>query len=162
MLAALVTSLLEPEDELTAFTPLQDVLIADLVHDFAYLARKTYEIAKRAGFPIRDALERESIACAGTSTDCPLYFRSLHFILDRLIHSDVFSVERGNVPIQIGDDAVTYRRGAWGFTVGSERDRGADHFVLSEIFLREYLVVDGIIGAVLEDYERTRTLGDPG
>ena len=63
-------------------------------------------------------------------------------MLGRIIHSDDFQVERGQVPHDIGDTVVQHES-AWAFTVRSDRDpEGDKHFIFVEFLIQRFLEID--------------------
>ena len=146
IIAARATSRVDGDSRLRSLEARQDDMLPDLVHDFAFKARKLIELAEQAGIAVRSLAEQSSIAGVpmGSSVhaDEVLETYSLWFILGRIIHSRQFAVERGNVPTNVGD-TVIYHEAPWGFVVQSDRDApDRQHFVFIEFLLEQFLTLD--------------------
>ncbi|KKK95189.1 hypothetical protein LCGC14_2675300, partial [marine sediment metagenome] len=86
-------------------------------------------------------------------SECGLEVYSLSFTLGRLIHSDDFKVERGQVPRELEDTFVSEEK-PWAFTVRSDRDPpGMRHFIFIEFLLTRFLEVDEQLCAYLQRHE---------
>ena len=60
LISALATSHIDEDSRLRGLLQRQDLLLHDLLHDFAYKARKTIELAKNANVAV-DVVTRRSI-----------------------------------------------------------------------------------------------------
>lgn len=132
---------------LGALAERQDAQLEELLHDFAFRARKLIELTKRECLPSHNRAWLESIACSPVGTDAEedLAGLSLWDVLNRVVHSDTFRIDRSKVPDVHGDFSLG--SAAWGFEVTSERDRaGQRNFVFVEFFLKEFLAFDEALG----------------
>ncbi len=146
IMAALATSRIDDHSALHALATRQDDLLSDLVHDFAFKARKLIELADQAGLALRELAERSSIAVTPQGdtihADEVMETCSLWFILGRIIHSRQFAIERVPVPMYVGE-SVVYHKAPWGFVVQSDRDEpGQQHFVFLEFLLENFVDLD--------------------
>lgn len=145
LIAALATMHVEGDSKLRDLSTRQDDQLRDLLHDFAYKARKMFELAERAEIPLRAELTRKSIpghVDPEPPDPSPLETYSLDFVLGRIIHSDVFRIERGLVPVVVGE-TVFSREAPWAFTVSSDRDQsGTTHFIFVEFLVQRFLEID--------------------
>src|SRR5689334_3422389 len=91
LMAAIASARLEAHSVLRDLASRQDEQLADLLHDFAFRARKLIELAECEGLPVRSLADRQSIAgsregSGSTSADedhgISLY--SLWFVLGRI------------------------------------------------------------------------------
>jgi hypothetical protein len=141
LITALATSHLDEGSRLRDLLPRQDLLLHDLLHDFAYKARKTIEAAKNAKLPIVDIVTRRSIMGvppSGKLSTEELY--SLEFILGRVIHSLDLAIERAHVPSYVAGIQV-YQEAAWAFRVRSDFDPDPQgHLLFIEFVVEEYLM----------------------
>ncbi len=141
LITALATSHLDEGSRLRDLLPRQDLLLHDLLHDFAYKARKTIEAAKNANLAVVDVVTRRSIMGvppSGKLATDQLY--SLEFILGRVIHSLDLVIERAHVPSEVASVQV-YQEAAWAFRVRSDFDpRPQTHLLFIEFVVEVYLV----------------------
>jgi hypothetical protein len=157
LIAALATARLDGPTRLRDLADRQDDQLADLLHDFAYKARKAIELAIRAGAPIREVAEANSImgipqheSKDKAEDDDELGMYSLLFVLGRIIHSDHFTVERGQVPLNVGE-TVIHHEAPWGFIVRSDRDAPtASHFIFIEFLMERFLALDDHLQSYLK------------
>jgi hypothetical protein len=156
LITAISSSRLEADSPLRKLSVRQDEQLTELLHDFAFRARRLIELAKREGIPVNEAVERNSVAGV-PGTDSPsepveselMRMYSVWFILNRVIHSDDFEVERAEVPLD-SDQTIRHEL-PWGFRVRSDRDeRGIHHFIFIEFLLNEFLAVDRMIESYLD------------
>jgi hypothetical protein len=122
----------------------QDEQLHDLIHDFAFSARKLVELVNREQLSSAPYTTRTTLFCSKEGDpDDPLGITmfSLRDVFGRIIHSDAFKVERGHVPQPDGNPAP--EKTAWGFYVRSDRDaEGQSHFIFIEFLLDEFLTFD--------------------
>jgi hypothetical protein len=147
ILAGLSTSRLESSSRLHELAERQDELIGQLLHDFAFTARKYLEQFGRILRPVRDAAELDAVACLKyleTRPDDPdCTTRSASFLLGRVIHSDWLEVERASTWVPKTDPAV-FMEHAWGFRVRSDHDQRENsyYFVYIEFLIERLLEID--------------------
>jgi len=143
--------------ELDELTERQDAQLHELVHEFAFGARKLVELVGRAGFPSGAYSAKRTVTCtqAGPGDDdMDLALLSLREVFGRIIHSDVFEIRRAHVPQSDGPPSV--KPTAWGFDVASDKDAaGVTLFVFLEFALTEFLTFNRLLG---EDIDRVAVL----
>jgi hypothetical protein len=156
LITAISSSRLEANSPLRKLFARQDEQLTELLHDFSFRARRLIELAKRERIPVSEAAERKSVpgvpgtGLASEPVESELMrMYSVWFILNRIIHSDDFEVERADVPLE-SDQTISHEL-PWGFRVRSDRDEcGIHHFIFIEFLLNEFLSVDRVIEVHLE------------
>jgi hypothetical protein len=143
LLAALATSRVEASSRLAELGARQDPLLHDLLHEFAFRARRYFELTQFEGIDIRTELEQASIL--GTSPDEGHDesddWYSLWFVLNRIIHSAALRIDRATT--LDGPPDVVYQDRPWGFYVRSDRDApGKEHFIFVEFLLERFVQID--------------------
>ena len=150
LLAGLSTSRLEDSSRLHDLAERQDDLIGELLHDFAFSARKYLEQFGRAHAPVRAMAEMDSVACIKNLVAEPaeadtgdFTTRSVFFLLGRVIHSESLEVERASTWVPRTDPPV-FMEHAWGFRVRSDHDvrDGTLYFVYIEFLIEQFISID--------------------
>ena len=165
LLAALSTVVPDRTSRTSKLADRQHVLIEELLHEFAYYARKYLEHLETAGYGVRAAADERRILSirelvesddeTGVGDSASADWYSLTFVLGRIIHSQELVVQRGPVPVPNMDPPVFQNR-AWGFLVRSDRDESSErHFVFVELLLGRFLEVTG--PADCDGHERAGT-----
>lgn len=145
LVAALSTARSDEQSNLSELDQRQDAQLHDLIHDFAFNARKVIELVGREGLDSVKYAERTSVFCGEENDadpeDWPIKMLSLRQVCGRIIHSDHLSIERAHIPSQDGD--LSKGRAAWAFRVASDRDPpGTSIFVYLEFLLSDMMVFD--------------------
>jgi hypothetical protein len=133
--------------ELNEFADRQDSQLQELVHEFAFGARKLVELVGREKLASAQYAERRTVTCTRSGPgpdDHDASTLSLREVLGRIIHSDVFEIQRAHVPQ--ADGMPSPQPTAWGFDVASDKDpAGVSLFVFIEFMLTEFLTFDRLL-----------------
>jgi hypothetical protein len=140
IVAALSSARADSTPELEQLAERQDTALYDLIHEFAFNARKVIELVEREGLPSAAIVREGQVGClradegSEPDTECEI---SLKQIVNLIIHSDEFEIDRDHVPVPEGNESRT--TAAWGFIVRSNPPRGKRHFVWIAFMLAEFL-----------------------
>lgn len=162
LMAAIASARFDQRGRLFSLSGRLDEQLEELLHDFAFRARKLIELSEAERFPIKAIAEArivpgmrhdELASAQGAEDDLPLY--SLWYIMNRVIHSENFEVERTEVQLDGGHYDIFHEL-PWGFWVGSDKDgENIRHFIWLDFFLEQWLAIDEAIELHLRIYERT-------
>lgn len=151
LITAIASARVDARSRLTELSDRQDDQLLDLLHEFAFRARKLIELADRAGIPVLQVAKERSLPA--TTTDPRraseevegLVLDSVWFVINKIIHSDSLKIQRSDVQLD-GDYADISHRLPWGFEVSSDLDGpGASHFIFIEFLLEAFLHIDELI-----------------
>jgi hypothetical protein len=148
LLAALEAARVDDRSPLRGLTDRQDALIEELLHEFAFSARKYIELADQAGIPMRTAALERSIPgdLAPNAPDSSLI--DLWWVIGRLIHSVRVAVRRSKTHVPDTDPPV-FAEHAWAFDVQSDLDSSMPHFIYLEFLLSRFVSIDEQFEAAL-------------
>jgi hypothetical protein len=148
LLAALEAARVDDRSPLRGLIARQDALIEELLNEFAFAARKFFELAEQAGIPIRAAAMERSIPgdLAPNAPDSSLV--DLWWVIGRLIHSVRVTIRRGKTHVP-GSDPPIFAEHAWAFDLQSDLDRGMPHFIYIEFLLSRFVSIDEKFDAML-------------
>jgi hypothetical protein len=146
LLSALATSKLDGPTRLHELKARQDDLVVDLLHEFAFSARKYIELATTAGIPLRPEAERKELLLGspvgGADPLGSSSFQSLWWVLGRIIHSEHLAVSRQSTWVD-GTVPPRFLEHAWAFEVRSDHDAPETvHFVFLEFMLERFVELD--------------------
>ena len=143
LLAALALAHVDEPSILPALWERQDRQLHELLHAFAFTARKLIEACKREGFESSRYSGRPTVWCPRLGSEDQFDFATMSLveILGRVIHSDELSIERAYRPRQ--DGSPEPGKSAWAFRVASDRDPpGTANLVYTEFLVTEFLHFD--------------------
>ena len=126
IVAAIVSAHVSDDSPFAQFRERQNELLRDVLHDFAFHARKSIEHASTADGSIRQAAQDKTVfGIKRSGAPSPTNFLgateaySLFFVLGGLVYSDEFAIVRE----RIDEDPISV---PWRFTVQSDRDLASD------------------------------------
>lgn len=161
LIAAVAVARFPDASLLCAFRPRHDDLLGDLLHEFAFNARKAIELASLSDRDLRSLVGKDQIfgltsdTVAGRGSFIRAAARySLWFVLGRLIHSEDLSIVRAHVSVDDENEQLTHEL-PWMFTIQSDLDARDDrrHHIWVDELLEQYLSADKRIVDVLGSIE---------
>lgn len=162
LIAAIASARFEDHSLLRDLASRHDDQLTDLLHDLAFKTRKLVELAEAQGFSVQDSWTRNAIPGqrvdalppTGETEDFPAMY-SLSHVLNRLIHSRDFTVERADVQID-GEHHEIRHELPWGFSVRSDHDgEGTQHFIWIDFLLDQVIDLDRRLEPFLKLHERS-------
>jgi hypothetical protein len=146
LIAALTTSGTESRPLLAALVKRQDDQLHDLLHDFAYNARKVFDRARTARLSL-DADKPTVLAFTrGEGSGAGITQYSFRWVLGRIVHSEDLTIERSleSEARSLGPLIEVSAELGWGFVIQSDLDvrRNTRHFIFLEQFLGVFMALD--------------------
>ena len=145
LIAAVISARFELDDPLSAFRARHDDQLHDLLHSFAFNARKMIELARSISPQVSALANQEGIT--GFTIQARQIGQSKSysflFVLNRIIHSDALVISRADVLIGPEEADISHQL-PFAILVQSDWDTRRDerHFVTLQGLLERFITID--------------------